>query len=340
MWFIATGPFHLFVLNFSYYLKGSFYSGDFDLMLLVFGSINMDIIIETNGFPKPGETFKGGDYKILDGGKGANQAIAAQYAGASKTYMIGCVGHDRYGDDVLHNLRIKSVVPSGVARSDSKTGIAVICINEQGENIVVLSPGANLEAKADQIPDSFFKAESVVLMQMEVTPEENWDVVERAHKAGSKVILNVAPALDVPSEILDKIDYLIVNEHEAQALSKIFDLDETRPAELAVRLGKKFGINAIITLSEKGSYASEKGENLIKASSMAVNAIDMTGAGDAFCGTFAACIEQGFSFIQAIHHASVAGALTCTKIGAQEAMPDLQTIRKNLENCPEPVEAQ
>ena len=308
-------------------------------MLLVFGSINMDVVISTDGFPAAGETLLGKDYRILDGGKGANQAISAQRSGASKTYMVGCVGHDRYGDDVLHNMRIHSVVPSGVGRSQTSTGLAVICVNSEGENSVIVSSGANMDARADQIPDSFYVPNNVFLLQMEVTPEENWHVIDRAHDAGSKVILNVAPALPVPIETLEKVDYLIVNEHEANALAKIFDLDHANPAELAVRLAHKFGLTSIITMSDKGSYCSQAGKNLIRGYSMKIDAIDTTGAGDAFCGTFAACIEQNFPFKKALHYASVAGALTCTEMGAQNSMPEKRVIEEDLENCPPPEEA-
>tara|TARA_Y100001934_G_scaffold257709_1_gene327120 strand:- start:2108 stop:3037 length:930 start_codon:yes stop_codon:yes gene_type:complete len=308
-------------------------------MLLVFGSINMDIVVCTKGFPAPGETLLGGQYKVLDGGKGANQAIAAQRTGASKTYMVGCVGHDRYGDDVLHNMRVHNVVPSGVGRSNTSTGLAIICVNEEGENSVIVSSGANMDAKADQIPDSFYTPDNVFLMQMELDPEQNWIVTERAHDAGSKIILNVAPALPVPIEVLDKIDYLIVNEHEATELARIFKVDHATPAELAVRLAQKFSLSCIVTMSDKGSFASESGKNLIRGHSMKVDAIDTTGAGDAFCGTFAACIEQKFAFKKALHYASVSGALTCTEMGAQNSMPNKKEIEENLENCAPPEEA-
>ena len=306
-------------------------------MLIVFGSINMDIIVHATNFIPETHTSLGGDYRVLDGGKGANQAIASVFAGASKVYMVGCVGHDRYGDDCLHNMRVKNVVTTGVARSDLSTGLVVMCVDEDdNKQINIVANGANVETKSDQIPDSFFKEDTVVLLQMEVPHEENWSVVKRAHEKGSTVILNVAPAASVPEEILSMVDYLIVNKEEAGALASLLDIQENKTAELVLRLSKKYDLTTILTMSEKGTYASEKGMNFIRAHAMSVNAVDTTGAGDTFCGVFAACIERGMNVKSALHHASVGGALACMKEGAQESMPTLRDIEVNLSKCEDP----
>lgn len=310
-------------------------------MLIVFGSINMDIIVHATSYIPETNTSLGGDYRVLDGGKGANQAVASVFAGASKVYMVGCVGHDRYGDDCLHNMRVKNVVTTGVARSDLSTGLVVMCVDDKDhkqKNIV--ASGANVETKSDQIPDSFFKEDTVVLLQMEVAHEENWSVVRRAHEKGSTVILNVAPAASVPEDILGMIDYLIVNKEEAGALADLLNIQETKTAELVLRLSKKYNLTTILTMSDKGSYASERGNNFIRAHAMSVNSIDTTGAGDTFCGVFAASLERGLNVKSALHYACVGGALACMKEGAQESMPTLRDIELHLEECeaPEVVE--
>ncbi len=306
-------------------------------MLIVFGSINMDIIVHASSFIPETQTSLGGDYRVLDGGKGANQAIAAVLSGASKVYMVGCVGHDRYGDDCLHNMRVKNVITTGVARSELSTGLVVLCMDkEDRKQTNIVAVGANSETKSDQIPDSFFTSETVVLLQMEVSHEENWSVIRRAKKAGSTVILNVAPACAVPEEILSLLDYLVVNQEEADALASLLGMGGATPAQLAVLFAKKYDLTMLVTMSDAGTYASEKGTNLIRAHSMKVDALDTTGAGDTFCGVFAGSLERGLPLTSALHHASVAGALACMKEGAQESMPTLHDIELNTSKCQPP----
>lgn len=306
-------------------------------MLLVFGSINMDILVQTSGFPEAGETLMGETYQVLDGGKGSNQAIAAKYAGASRVYMVGCAGNDRFGDDVVRNMRVKDIVTSGIARSDRSTGLAIVCVNEEGENSIILSPGANLDTKADQVPDDFLKVDSVLLMQMEILPHQNWAMLEKVKKTGALTMLNVAPASAVPESALNDLDYVIVNEIEAKQLALYLSLAEREdPRKIAEELAKKHNLVCVVTLSEKGGFASDRGQKTYQTFALTVDAVDSTGAGDAFCGTFAAAIEQGFSLSYALHRASVAGGLACLKYGAQQALPTNDEIENYLENCQEP----
>lgn len=306
-------------------------------MIVVFGSINIDIVIQASGFPeKNGKAIQGSSYEVFHGGRGGNQAVAAKLAGAKKVYMVGAIGADDFGDRVMYNMRSKGVIPTGVGvLNDFNTGMACMVIDKDGNNSVVVTPGANLQASADQIPDSFFTVDTVVMQQMEVNETENWAVLKRAHDAGSTTILNVAPAADVPEGVLGLVDYLIVNEKEADHIKKHFGITATAPQDVAKELAIKFNCVCVVTLSEKGSYASDHGEVTYFAPTLKVDMVDNTAAGDAFCGTFAAAIDQGFALSYALHRASVAGALTCTKIGAQASLPDESLIDQYMEDCAE-----
>lgn len=305
-------------------------------MLVVFGSINIDIVVNTGAFPAPGETLIGNDYTLLHGGKGGNQAVAANLAGVKKTYMVGAVGADDFGDRAMYNLRSQGVVPTGVGRSKRPTGLACICLNDSAENCIIVAPGANQDARADQIPDDFFNVDTVLLMQMEVPHDQNWALAEQARKSGATTILNVAPAGMVPESVLETIDYLIVNELECGQLKSLYKIDETEPDKIAEALAERFNLVCVVTLSDKGSYASDRGKKLYKAHALKVDAVDSTGAGDAFCGVFAASIEKGFDLSYALHRASVAGALACIKEGAQESLPTEGGIEEFIPDCPEP----
>lgn len=305
-------------------------------MLIVFGSINIDIFIQSDRLPVQGETLMGKSHDILYGGKGANQAVAAALCNVKRTYMVGTVGSDEFGDRALTNLRKMGVLPTGVGRSEKETGLAVVCLDDKQENCVILSPGANLDTSADQIPEEFIDADTVVLMQMEVPHAQNWALVEQARHRGARIVLNLAPVSAVPEDVLEKIDYLIVNEVEAEQLLQILKIEEKDPVKIVRKIAHRFDLVCIMTMSSKGSYASNCGKATYKIHPLKVDAVDMTGAGDAFCGIFAAHIEQGYQLTHALHYASVGAALTCLKAGAQESIPSLGEIEDHIHLCPAP----
>lgn len=301
-------------------------------MLVVFGSINMDFHFTVSALPQVGETVLAPQYDTAPGGKGANQALAAARAGA-KTAMIGMVGDDGMGQRILNHLRRNEVMTSGIARSDTlPTGMASVIVDGTGKKMVIVASGANTAIKGDQAPDEILHAKNVVLMQMEIPLPESLDVMMRAKKNGAKVILNLAPAIKIPPEALKLVDTLIVNQIEARQLAQGIGIDISKGMQqLALSLSRLGPLNCIVTLGGEGIVAATKTGQIWAAPSMTLEkVVDTAGAGDCFCGTFAAEIHNGKSFTDAIHRATVASGLSCMKAGVQPSYPYLGDIEENM----------
>lgn len=301
-------------------------------MIVVFGSINIDLNMQVKRFPQPGETVLTPAYEWLPGGKGMNQAIAAARAGA-KVAMIGCVGDDGFGTRALNAMRREGVLTSGITQSrDLPTGCATILIDESGENVVVMSQGANAQVSGEQIPDDILGPNNMLLMQMELPEEVNWQVLERASKAGATTILNLAPANSLPREALEHLDYLILNRLEAEQIARKLGLHiDNDAAKLAHLLSKKCDLTCIITMSGRGSVAvqGDKGWR-VPALGMSGEVVDTTGAGDTYCGVLAAALHARMHLPDAMRRASVAGSLSVRGKGAQTAMPYVDDITQAL----------
>jgi len=306
-------------------------------MIVVFGSINIDLIMQVKRFPAPGETVMTAGYDWMPGGKGMNQAVAAARAGA-KVAMVGRIGDDGFGTRAINILRRESILSSGVVLSDElPTGCATIFIDEAGENQVVVAQGANADVASDQLPDDILGPGNVLLLQMELPEEVNWDVLARASNAGAKTILNLAPAHSLPRGALQYLDYLILNRLEADQIATKLGLHiETDALKLAHALSRGSKLTCIITLSGKGSVAVQ-GDRGWRVPPLPLEepVIDTTGAGDTFCGVFAASIHQKMSLPDALRRASVAGSLSVRAHGAQTAMPYLDDITTYLPQLPE-----
>lgn len=302
-------------------------------MILVFGSINVDLIFRVDAFPQPGETALSQTISILPGGKGANTAVAAARAGA-ETRMFGCVGTDDFAETALNTMCAAGVDLNGVARSDRPTGCAAVWLDRRGENAIVVASGANQDVAASQIPDALLGDRTIVALQMEVPPAENWAVAERATKAGAKVILNLAPARPVPGRILGGIDVLIANQNETAELASSLGLEKADPADAARMLADRYGTACIVTLGREGvvGWGTDGGW---KVPALPVNAIDTTGAGDAFCGGLAAALDRGLDMETALRHASVGAGLACGTEGAQTGAPGRTEIEARLTELPE-----
>ncbi len=300
-------------------------------MIIVFGSINMDIFIPVPHLPVAGETVVSAAYEMSPGGKGANQALAAARSGA-KVAMIGRVGDDGMGARILNNLRRAGVMTSGVAQSDQATGCAVIARDDQGENQILVALGANADVIHDQIPDDILGKRNMVVMQNEILPEQNWKIIERASELGATTILNLAPAIYIPEDILKKLDYLIVNQIEARQIAASMNMPvEDHESQIALALSKIGNLTCIITMGERGSFAVTADGHEIHVPALKLESfVDKTGAGDAYCGTFAAAIHAGLPLIEALKRAAVAGSLTCLNKGAQPSFPYLGDIEENL----------
>ncbi len=306
-------------------------------MIIVFGSINMDVGMRVKDFARPGETILSPSYDMSPGGKGANQALACVRAGA-KTALVGKVGDDAMATKILGGLRRNEVMTSGVATSDFlPTGMAFVMTDSHGENQIIVASGANGDVQAIQVPDEILKPGNIVLMQMEVPLQENFTLMERAKKLGATVMLNLAPAFRIPQKALELVDYLVVNELEARMMAEVIGIPAGQDLMLLARaLSAKGGHDCIVTLGAEGSIAMGKDGKGWRVPALPVeNIVDTTGAGDCFCGTLAASLHNKFALGSAMRRASVAAGLACTKKGAQESYPYIAEIEQALESFPQ-----
>ncbi len=306
-------------------------------MIIVFGAINMDMQMRIKDFPRPGETILAPSYEMSPGGKGANQALAAARGGV-KTALVGKVGDDAMATRILNSLRRNEVMTSGVATSDYlPTGMAVIEVNAKGENQIIVALGANGDVTADQVPDEVLKPGNVLLLQMEVSLQENINLMERAKKHGVKIILNLAPAFRLPQKALELVDYLVVNELEARMMAEAVGIPAGQDLMMMAKaLSAKGKLDCIITLGSNGAIAmGENGTGWRVPAMDLKEVVDTTGAGDCFCGTLAAAIHSKFALASAMRRASVAASLSCMKKGAQESYPYSADIEEILETFPQ-----
>lgn len=300
-------------------------------MLIVFGSINMDMVVKPGHIPQAGETVLCPDYDLLPGGKGANQALAAARMGA-RVALVGCAGNDSYAPQILNRIRRQGVMTSGVAQSDRPTGCALVLREEDGKHRIIVASGANNDASADQVPDEILKSNYMLLVQMEVPSEEVFTLIRRAHDRGVKVILNLAPAVPLPDDIPSKIWILVLNEIEiAQAVANM-NLHADAPEDMAKKLAEKGGTTCIVTLAEKGSFVAKADGSTFTVNALPLEeVIDTTGAGDAYCGTLSACLYEGMELDEAVRWASVAGSLACMEVGTITAFAYQDDIREELD---------
>jgi ribokinase len=294
-------------------------------MILVFGSLNADLVFEVRALPRRGETVLCPGYALVPGGKGANQAAAAAKAGAS-VRMVGHVGEDSFGDFLREGLMQAGVDCAGVAIADAATGVAVIGVEPGGENQIIVGSGANLATRANQVDDAELGPGVTVLCQNEVDPEATFVLLERAARRGARTILNLAPAASVPARVLDAIDILVVNEIEAAMAAS----DQAgNPRALARGLASRHDLTCVVTLGAEGAIAHGPTGGW-RIGSLAVEPVDTTGAGDAFVGVLAAALDGGRALPEALRHASVAAGLACTRLGAQTSQPTAAEITARL----------
>jgi len=296
--------------------------------LLVIGSINIDLLIQTSNFPKIGETVIGENMVVSPGGKGANQAVAAARLGA-KVKILGCVGNDYFADTILGNLTSAGVNCDSVKRIEAThTGAAIVEVEAKtGNNRIILIPGAN-HSFSPEILNDYVKEiaqADAVLLQFEIPPETVTQALKIAHNYDVEIILNAAPAISLPEDIYPQIDTLIVNEIECSILYGRLVEDKHSLSKASLNFLNKGIKKVIVTLGEKGVFfASKSFQRLIPA--FRVQAIDTTGAGDAFVGAYAAKYFEHRSFINAVSYANLAGAFSTTKRTAQFSLPNRQDL--------------
>jgi ribokinase len=282
-------------------------------MIVVFGSVNVDVLMPVPHLPARGETVLGSDYRIAPGGKGANQALAARRAGADG-FMAGAVGDDSFAALGLDPLRRDGVDLSLVATMKRPTGCATIAVDPDGENQIAVASGANLLACAAQVPDRLLGPGTVLVLQREVPMAENAALIARARACGARIVLSLAPAGPIAPARLEDIDVLIANDGEAATLGEL--------TEVARRLRQAL----VVTRGGKGSIAFLSGGTTIEVPALAIEPVDTTGAGDTFSGVLAAGLDAGLALEPALRRATAAAALSCLVLGAQEAMPSRAAI--------------
>lgn len=283
-------------------------------MILVFGSINLDLIFEMEALPAPGETRLASAMRTEPGGKGANQAVAAARDGA-EVALYGAVGQDPFANPAQAGLESAGVDVWGVEAVAGATGVASIVTDRFGRNAITVAPGANLKARQDKVPDEFLDEATIVLLQMECDAGETARLISRASAAGARVILNLAPAADLPLASLKKTFLIVVNEQEAEFLAGWAGC-----AADAASIAAKLDVGVLRTLGAEGSEACVGGATY-RVAAHKVEAIDTTAAGDCFVGVLAAGLDRGLDLPAAMKRASVAAALACTKRGSQGSLP-------------------
>ena len=291
--------------------------------VLVIGSINMDLVVETGRFPVPGETVLGQRFSTFPGGKGANQAVAARRLGA-QVAMIACVGNDSFGLDLIDQLKAEGIDTGHIRIAEqSSTGVAAITVS-QAENSIVVVPGANHALTPEDVvaAEAAFAAADVVLCQLEIPLAVVAAAAELAARLGKPFLLNPAPAMALPQSLLNHVTLLTPNEHE---LGLVFSCDE---GGWQVLLGT-YPQRVLMTRGADGAWFADAAGQLQHQSAFAVTAVDTTGAGDTFNGALAAFWGQDLAHMTRL--ACAASALSITRAGAQGGMPTHQQLQAFLE---------
>jgi len=287
-----------------------------NVMVIVFGSINLDLIFPVPRIPGPGETVLGPAIRIEPGGKGANQAVAAARDGAT-VVMAGAVGRDNLAASALTLLRDANVDLSRVLETESSTGCAAITVDPAGANAIAVGSGANLLARQTQIEPTLLGPASTLVLQMEVPAEETAALIHRARAHGARIILNLAPAAALSEAVLRAVDILVVNETESAWLASHLDCADT-----AAALRDRLGIVIVRTLGGDGLEAATATGQMVMAA-RPITPLDTTAAGDCFVGVLAAALDRGATLHAALERATASAALCCTRHGSQSSIPSL-----------------
>ncbi len=294
--------------------------------ILVVGSMNMDLVVEAERYPDAGETILGNNFEQTPGGKGANQAVSIGKLKGNVGF-IGACGEDYFGDELLTRMKQNGVEVEKVFRAKESTGVANITVEKQGVNRIIVVQGANKCLTPDLI-DEFkeeIKKAEIILIQLEIPIETVLQVIELAHKLGTKVILDPAPAQNLPKNIYSKIDYLLPNEGELDQLVADYNL-KTETEKINQLLNWGVG-TVLVTKGKEGIsvYDSQKKEDY---QAIELEAVDTTGAGDAFAGAFAFGLKNNYSLRKAVQFANIVAGFSTTKLGAQRSFPDLSELEE------------
>lgn len=295
--------------------------------IVVIGSSNTDMTIKSERMPVPGETVTGGVFHMGPGGKGANQAVAARRLGGEVTFVCK-VGNDLFGDNAIAGYNREGIDTSHALRSDKASGTALILVDAKGENCIAVAPGANADiTEADiEVVSDVIRGADYLILQLEIPVPAVLRAAKIAHEAGVYVILNPAPACQLPEELFGYVSLITPNQTETALLTGLRVSDE-ESLMVAVDKLKALGVqDVVVTLGSKGSLICQ-GNNLTRVPAQMVQAVDTTAAGDTFCGGLCVGLSEGMSLADAARFATKASALTVQKMGAQDSIPYRKDIQ-------------
>ncbi len=300
--------------------------------ILVVGSLNMDFVVNVKYMPQCGETLLADELVLIPGGKGANQAFALGKLGADVT-MLGAVGKDSYGDLQIEGLKSIGVDTSHIAQLDGvNTGIALITVNKEGDNSIIVIQGANKCVSKEYIDRNLnlIQESDIIIFQLEIPLETVIYAAQKAKELGKIVILDPAPAPgSLPRELLANVDIIKPNETELAKLTGIEDVENCM--ETAIESIKKQGVkNVIVTLGGNGSFASMQNDTTLHIDSKSVKAIDTTAAGDSFIAAMALSLSKGKDILHSVEFANQVASIVVTKKGAQSSMPSMEEVQKYI----------
>jgi ribokinase len=288
--------------------------------IIVFGSLNMDLVVRVARAPRGGETLQGRDFMTNPGGKGANQAVACARQGA-RVAMVGCVGRDGFGDALRAALAADGVDVTQVRAVEASTGVAVVMVDDEGENRITLVPGANALLKADREA----LAGRFLLLQCEVPMPEVVLAAKIMRAQGATVVMNPAPVCQLPDELWSLVDIIVMNEIEASELASVTVTDPASAANAASSIRKRGPSTSIVTLGSRGVViADDAGCRHFPAIEALV--VDTTAAGDTFIGAMCAARAAGLSMDAAVMRGIQAATICVTRVGAQASIPYLHEL--------------
>lgn len=299
--------------------------------IAVVGSSNIDLIMQVSKFPKPGETVPGGVFTQTFGGKGANQAVAAARSGGDVLF-VSCLGVDLFAEEIMERFAEDGIDTTTVFQEPGvSTGTAMIMVNQEGENMISVAPGANYRLNERHLAKaaSTLSAARVILLQGELHPNMLRHVLKWTSENKKKVLLNMAPAQHLEGEYLKDVNLLLVNESEAGILvnREVHGVEEAKQAADELAINVEGGV--IVSLGANGSYVVTKDIREV-VPAFRVKAVDTTAAGDVYCGTLATALVEGMEPLEAVRFASAAAAISVTRLGAQPSIPHREEIEQFL----------
>ena len=314
-------------------MDSSFSSDSPTCDVVVIGSANMDMTVRCRHLPIPGQTILGDSFVTNPGGKGANQAVASAKCGA-KTQLVARVGNGMFVPRFIESYnRVGLKYDFMIRDSSTPSGTALVFVDEDGENMIVVAPGANLKLSPADVDAaaSVIAGAKVMILQLEVPLETVVHATELAKKHGLKVILNPAPVRTLPPALLENVDIIVANEVEVAILTGADEVNTSNAAQ-AVRPLVDSGVGHVITTLGKDGAVIAGGDGASTVRGFKVNSVDSTSAGDTFVGALACALTEGKSLEESTRFANAAAALACTKTGAQQSMPTREEIDEMLSN--------